>query len=118
MRPIYFTGLKEVEAKLQRELNRIRGKTRRGVTVAALEVKKRSLELTPVDTGNLRQSAYTRSYGFLTEVGAEIGYTASYAVFVHEVKAAHRTGQWKFLETALRQLKGRILEILTKFARV
>lgn len=74
-----------------------------------------SQELTPVDTGNLKGSAYTNppivdAKGKDGEV--EVGYTAEYAAFVHEQDKNYNTGQWKFLETALNNNKTRILKIL------
>lgn len=44
----------------------------------------------------------------------EIGFTAYYAVFVHEVQANHRgKTQWKFLEAALNNNRQKVIDILT-----
>ena len=50
---------------------------------------------------------------------AEIGYTASYAIFVHEnLEAEHRIGkQAKFLQNAMENNHNRILSIITKRAK-
>ena len=55
-----------------------------------------SKELTPVDTGALRDSCEV----VVTDDGGSVRYTADYAVYVHEIPAQHETGQDKFLETA------------------
>lgn len=90
---------------------------------AALLVKRRSLEKTPIDTGNLRGSAYVEVYS--KRIGretAEIGYTAAYAAIVHERQerkdgspiqfSAPGTGA-KFLERALVESENDIKDILS-----
>jgi hypothetical protein len=43
----------------------------------------------------------------------EVGYTQSYAIFVHEVPAKHAEGkQWKYLETPARQLTSVLAKII------
>lgn len=58
---------------------------------AGLFIQRKSMEIVPVDKGNLRGSAYTRNMGgsgFRTDIF--VGYTADYAMFVHEdLEAAH-----------------------------
>lgn len=50
---------------------------------------------------------------------AEIGYTAYYAVYVHEVDKNYRGNKtWKFLETALYENAGKIISIIKKRARI
>jgi hypothetical protein len=34
-----------------------------------------------------------------------IGFAQTYALFVHEINAAYRVGQWKYLETAIKQMR-------------
>ena len=55
----YFTGLNEVLRNLNKEIVALKQRTTAGLWEAGLEVKRRSMELTPVDTGNLRASHYT-----------------------------------------------------------
>lgn len=108
------TGLNKVFRRLNRKIDRIKGYTEAGLTIAAMVVKSRSMELTPHDTGNLEGSAYTSPVikapdGKLYVI---IGYTADYALWVHEIKKNYRGGQWKYLVTALKNTKKRVLSIL------
>ncbi len=116
-----FTGLKRVQANLNKEIMGIKGRTKAGLWQAALIIQRRSMELTPVDTTNLKGSAYTQVWalpgGF--GAGAEIGYTAEYAEHVHEIQASHKgKGQWKFLETAMKEKAPEVVKIIQRHARV
>lgn len=114
---VIITGTDKVLRNLNREILGIQNRTRAGMREAALVVRKRSQELTPVDTGHLKASAYTESFDSPKGPGAEIGYMAAYAVFVHEIDKNYTVGQWKFLETALKEKAKEILEIIRKRAR-
>lgn len=119
-RRIYFIGLKRVQNNLNREIKKIKGRTKAGLMHAALVIRRRSQQLTPIDTGNLKGSAYTQAWQAPGgNPGAEIGYTASYAPFVHEVEASHRhPTQWKFLETAMKEKSAEVLKIIQRHAKV
>ena len=46
-----------------------------------------------------------------------VGFTQRYAIYVHEVQATHKVGQWKYLETPTRYLKremARMIEVAMK----
>lgn len=126
-------GLTVVLRRLNDEIHKIQGRTRTGVRAAALKVRRRSQELVPVDTGNLKGSAYTEVFDGPKGPAAEIGFTAAYAPFVHEMEVKHpgrprtsgtkkgvywEVGQPKFLETALHELQREIIETIKKHARV
>lgn len=70
----------------------------------AHQILQRSQELVPVATGYLKSTAYINPYG----TGYVIGYSAPYAVYVHEVEwAAHKfPTQVKFLEGAAYEIFG------------
>ena len=115
---VTISGLDQVLKNLNNEIKRIQFTTKAGMRQAALLVKGRAQRLTPVDTGNLKGSTYVEVFNTPHGWGAEIGYTAYYAVFVHEINKNYRspgTG-WKFLERALSQSQKEILEILRKTA--
>lgn len=115
---VRIDGIGKVLSNLNRSISGIKSKSRQGLQTAALVVLGTSKELTPVDTGNLRAGTYTKLIGGLNNPGAEIGYTAAYAVFVHErTELHHPVGQAKFLETALKQNAKRVLEIIRKTAK-
>lgn len=109
-------GLEEVLDNLHREVGQIKGRTMAGLMEAGLKIQRSSQKRVPVDTGNLKASAYTRKARDGSE-SVEIGYTAAYAVFVHEdMEASHPVGQAKFLESALMDNQSAIVEIIRKRA--
>lgn len=109
-------GLQKILSNLDKEAKRIEGLTMAGLFEAGLKVQKVAQDRTPVDTGNLKGSAYTRKEGELSVV---VGFGAAYAIYVHEnLEAHHETGQAKFLESALRDNRDEIRRILQARARV
>jgi len=85
----------------------------------ALAVKGTALPLTPIETGNLRGSWYSEVKAQGDNIGVEVGFGASYAVYVHErTELHHPVGQAKFLEEALKRETKNILQILVKSAKV
>lgn len=102
---------------------------KKGLTRAALHLQSASQKLTPVDTGNLRASAFTRVTGSGMAAKATVGYTAFYALFVHELVEMKLKGQprpggrghfWdpqgkaqaKFLETPMRTEKDKLRQLI------
>jgi len=55
-----------------------------GLKLAGLYLQRRSQMVVPVDTGVLKASAYTRAEGSLWSTMVFVGYTALYAMWVHE----------------------------------
>ena len=118
--------------------------TEAGLKAAALVINADAVKMAPVDTGNLRGSAYIRKVTIDGSVGYEIGFGASYAVFVHENPRAGKTGgfspkgkkyfkgkkltkkssgfsqvgEWKFLEKAVFKNTRKILEIIKGYSVV
>ena len=112
----YFTGLDEVLRNLNKEVEALKKRTIGGMWEAGLEVQRRSMELSPTDTGNLRASHYAIAYQSNSGPAVEIGATASYAPFVHErVELRHEVGQAKFLETALMEVP--VIDIIVRAAK-
>lgn len=73
------------------------------VYVAASSIVSTAMRLTPVDTGWLRSSRYVtkpRARGTAFEV--TMGFSATYAPFVHNIKRNYVVGEWRFLDTAVR----------------
>ncbi len=124
---------KQFQANLIKALGKMKQDTVKGVRLATAHVKIESQKLVPVDEGNLKASAYTSvsvgSYG----VAGEIGYTAEYAVYVHEapmtLKGEERPGKgffWdpqgtatnKFLENAFYGQEAVILKIIHAAAKL
>jgi len=97
-----YLGLRNALARTAREINT---RTDSRMRIVAEEILTEAKELAPVDTG------YMRSTGFVRRPKLnilEIGFAASYAIFVHEIPASHKAPtQWKFLEQpAKRRLSG------------
>lgn len=112
---LMLTGERQVIANLNKAIDKIGNDfSRDAMTQAALLVKARSVRLTPVKYGDLRKSSYINVYKTGQGFNAEIGYTAAYAVYVHEIDKAYKAPgtQWKFLETALAMSQQEILMIL------
>ena len=108
-------GTKTVLANLGKQLKSIKGKTSKGLNVAAALVKARSISKTPVDTGNLKSSHYI-NFATPEHLGIEVGCTAYYAIYVHEnLEAAHPTGQAKFLQAAIEESQYDIVEVVKKY---
>jgi hypothetical protein len=127
---IAVLGKDEVLYKLKGRFNLIKKNTQAGMLAAGLKVQRLSQQRVPVDTGNLRASAYTQKSPD-AQLAVEVGYTATYAVFVHEnmeqkLKGKPRAsgrgvywgphGQPKFLESALIDLKGEIARTIAEYA--
>jgi len=96
-----------------------RGKTdavafERNMKRAGLFLQRESQRVVPIDTSNLKNSAFTRQVGAGWAIDVIVGYTAMYAVYVHEnLEARHAPGkQAKFLEGPLRVHRQRIIRII------
>jgi hypothetical protein len=115
----HFT--KASKTKVMRALNHVSIAAIRsgeaGLTAAALMIKRDAVNQTPWDTGNLAGSAYVRSYTGILGPNAEVGYSAVYALAVHETDKNYRVGNWKFLQNALDANRGKIMATLKKYAR-
>lgn len=112
-------GLTKVLNNLNDEIGKIKNKSGEGVMKAALLVERDSKKKTPVDTGNLKAGTYVQPVKTRKGNGAEIGYTANYAIHVHERKELiHPVGQYKFLEAALNEDERKILEIIKNESEV
>lgn len=125
---VRIEGVQNITDNLNREVSQIEGASMKGLMKAGLRIQRGSQQLTPVATGNLKASAYTRSASDFValESGAdnagrpsggvppdtvEVGYSAAYAAAVHEdLEAYHRNGQAKFLESSLSRNRDQILK--------
>jgi len=117
-----ITGIKEVLARMHEASEKMGRGCARGLKKAGLRLQRESQRLVPVDYGVLKASAFTRSEGEGFGTAVTVGYTAAYAVYVHEnvemkLKGEPRNpphkgrywdpqgrGQSKFLEEPVRRL--------------
>lgn len=133
-----ITGVYSIVAELKHYTNRMAIGVGVGLREAGALLQRESQKLAPVEFGNLRASAYTvaRGVGFQTSV--DVGYTASYALYVHEkvgmvLRGQPRRpspphigkywdpqgqGQAKFLEAPARKLAPQLIRIIIARARL
>ena len=117
-------GIALVNTNIEKSLRGMVNRSRPAMRLAGLAMEAEAGKLTPVDTGNLRGSRYSRvvkSGGSIrapngrflgAPYGVEVGYGANYAVKVHETNANYRVGQWKFLEMGVRAATPQVIQIL------
>lgn len=123
-------GVEQVLANLNKEIAGIENRTPAGLLAAGMKVLRRSDEYLPVEYGNLKASGYARKAQTET-MACEVGYTASYAVYVHENMEQKLKGKprpsglgvyWgpaggpKFLERAVIELQGEIVDTIAHYA--
>jgi len=136
-----MSGIENLKA-LQTKLTNLKATKpkglKRGLMKAGLALQRESMKIVPVQTGNLRRSAFTRPED--GGLAVAVGYTAAYAIYVHEnLDAAHGSvfnqkhadkiakakgparkiwfnrgpeQQAKFLEKPFREQRGRLVQIV------
>lgn len=104
-------GLNEVVSNINKHVQTTLKKRDRALKRTGLLLQRYSQQVVPIDTSVLKNSAFTR---LISPNLVRVGYTASYAVFVHErLDLRHEKGkQAKFLEEPARL---RRTELLTMF---
>jgi hypothetical protein len=85
---IDLEGSSQVVANLNKEVLAIRNRSRAGMAQALLTIKRETLPLTPVLTGNLRRSMRSRVFGGENSwtIWGAVWFEAAYALWVHERK--------------------------------
>lgn len=129
---IRLEGLNESISALNREVDDIEDRTLTGLLRGGLIIQRESQKRVPVEYGNLRASAYTR-VARDDPNSVEVGYTAEYALSVHENMEQHLkgiprpsglgvywgpAGQPKFLESAARDMSDEVLAVVAEDASV
>lgn len=76
-------SVKTVIGRLNSQINAIENRSMAGMLEAGLIVERQAKVWTPREYGNLIGSAYTRK-SMDEKMTVEVGYSASYAVYVHE----------------------------------
>jgi len=126
-------GLDTVIKNLNKEINGLRQRTYSGLLAGGAFLEGAAKKKTPLVTGNLRASGYHRGLQ-KNPPAVEIGFSAAYAVFVHEnleqkLKGKPRPksagggtywdkGEPKFLENALLENQRKIFDIVKSHAEV
>jgi hypothetical protein len=107
-------GVAQVVNKLHKFTAGFNLKMERAFKKGGLFLQRQSQKCVPVDTANLKNSAYTRAHGNGMKTFVEVGYTARYGIYVHEdLHAKHR---WptsaKFLEGPARVWQPEIIQVI------
>jgi len=112
----HVNGLDTILRNLNGAIDDIEGGTIEGLLAGGLIIERTAKRYVPVLTGNLKNSGYTRKVGPRT---VEVGFSAAYAVFVHEnLEARHRNGQSKYLQRAVVEKRTDVLEQVQRRAKV
>lgn len=86
---IQVLGVKKVLAQFKQAKHALDTGAEAGMKKAGLLVQRESMKEVPVDTGILRASSFTRKVkGKGARAIIAVGYTAAYAIFVHENTSA------------------------------
>jgi len=84
MKMLELKGLPQVLSKLKGATTDIKNDAGRGLKKGGLFLQRESQKIVPVQLGNLKNSAFTRSQGSGLRTDVTVGYTAEYAAYVHE----------------------------------
>jgi hypothetical protein len=87
-------GLNQIKAKMKTKKAQVAAKLPQALAIAGLFLQRESQLLVPVDFGILKASAFTRSEGKGFATVVNIGYTANYAMFVHEMLSGLDPGRF------------------------
>lgn len=131
---IKVEGIDDIMRNLNKEIRGIKRRTRGGLRAGGLIVQGEAQKRSPVDSDNLRKSAYTQVEDQYGRYVAIVGFTAEYALEVHENveqwgKGKKRTtgtkkgtywetGEPRFLANALREKQSAVINTIKKRARV
>lgn len=115
---ISVQGLTGLRAAIKQEVTRRGMASSRALRKTGLLLQRYSQEIVPVDTGALKNSAFTRASGSGFDTEVRVGYQQSYAVYVHEIPAKHNPGQqWKFLSTPARTRRTELADMYRRTVR-
>lgn len=107
-------NIRAVKRALRKECKRRTDALARGIYRAGLFLQRQSQLIVPVDTGALRSSAYTRRMPIADPIIVVVGYTQSYAIYVHEnLWSWHAVGTYaKYLEYPARVFRNEMRAIV------
>lgn len=132
----HVTGAEVIFRNIKLRKKEIASGMSRGLLKAGLVLQRESQRVVPVDTGNLKASAFTNLKGKDFGTSVTVGYTANYALYVHEAVEMRLKGQqrrppakgryWdpqgraqaKFLEEPARRMVPELRRIIREEARI
>lgn len=113
---VKIEGVDKLRSQFKSYSKNLEKRWEQGLKAGGLILQRRSQEIVPIDTGDLRRSARTRHEGKGFKIVVRVVYLMSYAIYVHEMTGSPRLAgrQYKFLETAARESKKLIVETVRK----
>lgn len=104
MAEIKLEGFVELTNKLNKSISEVFDTVEDALLDCGNDLQQKAQDLTPVDTGALRSSAFTEADRQGKNPGVVVGFEEEYAIYVHEnLEAHHPVGQAKFLEQPLQE---------------
>jgi hypothetical protein len=104
MAEIKLEGFVELNNKFKKSISEISSVVENALLDCGNDLQQKAQDLTPVDTGALRASAFTEADRQGKNPSVIVGFEEEYAIFVHEnLEAHHDNGQAKFLEQPLQE---------------
>ena len=96
---------KKFQQNMDKIKERLKTNLNEGIFKAALALQAEAQKRSPVDTGALRASAFTRKEGTPERIEYVVGFTQHYGIYVHEmVGSTFKVGEPKFLEGPAREM--------------
>ena len=128
-------GFDKVEANLNKEIQKIKSRSAKGMLLSAALIRTdmdKTPPLIPIDLNNLRASWFVTKFKMLKGIGLIIGFSANYALLVHERMEGAPWGDgvvgdvnWKrpgsgpkFFEASFKRNAGKVLTIIQQNARI
>jgi hypothetical protein len=101
-------GLADIQKAFNRKISKVESYTPNALMDVGNDLQGKAQQLAPVDTGDLRGSAYTK----LGKNSVEVGFNTPYALRQHEeLNYRHpRGGQAKYLEEPFKENKNKYID--------
>lgn len=115
-----ITGCEKLKKMLMTKKQQHAEDFHNNMILGGLLLQRLSQKIVPVDTSALKNSGFTRDEGTGFHTQVIVGYTASYAIYVHErTDLRHKEGkQAKFLTGPLAENRKKILGVMLRGRRM
>ena len=111
-------GAVALKQKMKQVSHETKLKWERAVRAAARHIQEVSIDLTPLDTGTLRNSCGMVRISAGWYANFQIYYSAEYAVYVHEmVENYHPVGEAEFLKKAIMRSEADVANMMYEYMK-
>jgi len=111
MNGVKLEGFVELTKKLNKSISEISDVIQNALLDCGNDLQQKAVDITPIDTGALRASAFTEADRQGKNPSVVVGFEEEYAIYVHEnLEAHHPVGQAKFLEQPLKENADKYVE--------